>query len=143
MNIEMSVEIDRPPEVVWPVLVNVEHWPDWTSSIAKVERLDRSAFGVGSRVRVRQPRLKTMVWQVSEFDKGRLFAWEAQSPGFFIEARHEIKASARGSVVVLKLEQTGWLASVVSLLFGSLTRRYVAMEAQGLKRQCESLASTN
>jgi uncharacterized membrane protein len=139
MEIEAQVEIDRPPDVVWPVMVDIERWPDWTPSITAVERLDASLFGIGSRVRIRQPRLKTMVWQVSQFREGRLFVWDARSPGVFIVGSHEVKARAHGSTVILKIKQTGWLTPLVTLLFGNLTRRYVQMEAQGLKRRCELL----
>src|SRR5262245_16896058 len=97
MEIKVSVEVTRPPDVVWPVLVDIERWPDWTPSITEVERLDQSPLGIGSRVCIRQPRLKTMVWRVSEFNQGRFFTWETRSPGLFIVARHEVKASWRGS----------------------------------------------
>ena len=138
MEMEVLVDIDRPPGDVWSVLVDVERWADWTASIAAVERLDRSAFGVGSRVRIRQPRLKTMVWQVSEFQQGRLFTWETQSPGAFTVARHAIRANSRGgSTVTLTIVQTGWLARLLRTLIGRLSRRYLEMEAQGLKRRCE------
>src|SRR5215471_6375504 len=67
MQIEERIEIDRPPEAVWPVLVDVERWPEWTLSVTAIERLDQSAFGMDSRVRIRQPKLKTMIWRVSKF----------------------------------------------------------------------------
>ncbi len=141
MEIKVSIAIDTSPDVVWPVLVDVERWPEWTSSVAAVERLDRSVFGIGTRVRVHQPRLKPIVWRVSEFKPGRVFAWETRGPGLFMVATHEVKARLHGSTVVLGLKQTGWLAPLVNLFFGSLTRRYVQMEAQGLRRRCESSAS--
>src|SRR5262245_38970121 len=48
VQIEVQVEIDRRPDAVWPILVNVERWPEWTPSVTAVERLDQSAFGLGS-----------------------------------------------------------------------------------------------
>ena len=71
MEVEVSVEIDRPANLVWPVLVDVERWPEWTASMISVQRLDSAPFGIGSRVRIRQPKLKTMVWRVSEYEQGR------------------------------------------------------------------------
>ena len=107
--------------------------------MTSVENIDGSAFGIGSRLRIRQPKLKTLVWRVSEFQQGRMFSWEARSPGLCIVSSHEVDASNRGSIVKLRVMQTGLLAPVVSLLFGDLSRRYVNMEAAGLKRRCESL----
>ena len=140
MKIEVSVEILRPPDVVWPIIVDVERWPDWTASITKLERLDRSAFGIGSSVRIRQPKLKTMVWRVSEFQQGRLFTWETRSAGLSTVARHAIRPSEHGCSVTLTIDQRGWLASLLKPLFMGLTQRYVEMEAQGLKKRCELLA---
>src|SRR5262245_19552023 len=106
MEIKVSIEIDRPPQIVWPIMADVERWPDWTPTVSEVKRLDSSPFGLGSRVRVRQPRLKPLVWQVSNFIQGRLFTWEARSPGLFIIASHEVVPSGRGSTVVLTLKQS-------------------------------------
>jgi uncharacterized membrane protein len=139
MEIKVSIDIDRPPGIVWRIMADVEHWPAWTPTVTEVKPLDSSTFGLGSRVRVSQPRLKPMVWQVSQFSEGGLFTWEARSPGFFIVATHEVRASARGSIVTLTLRQTGPLAPLVSLLFGKITRQYVHAEAEALKKRSESV----
>ena len=34
------VEIRAAPAHVWSVLLDVEHWPDWTTSVTKVKRMD-------------------------------------------------------------------------------------------------------
>jgi uncharacterized membrane protein len=141
MRIEVSVEIDRSPDVVWPILVDIERWPEWTPSVRAVERLDRTPFGIGTRVRIQQPKLKPMVWQVTDFQPGYLFTWRASSVGIVIDGYHTVRASSRGSVVTLALKQTGWLSPVVEALFGNISRRYVEMEAQGLKRRCEAVAA--
>src|SRR5678815_391953 len=116
MEIKVRIEIDRPPHVVWPIMAEVERWPDWTPTVSEVKRLDAAPLGLGSRVRVRQPRLRPLVWQVSNFIDGRAFTWEARTPGFFVVASHEVIPSNRGSIVVLTLNQTGLLSPLVNLL---------------------------
>jgi uncharacterized membrane protein len=137
MQTRVYVEIGKPSETVWPVLIDVERWPDWTASVSRVERLDPQPFSLGSRVRIHQPRLKTMVWRVSEFQPGRLLTWEARTPGVLVVARHAIRPSVYGCIVTLTIDQKGWLTPLVSLLFGNLTRQYMQTEAQGLKKRCE------
>jgi len=139
MKIEVSVEILRPAESVWPVLIDVERWPEWTASITKIERLDQAAFGPRSTVRIRQPKLKTVVWRVTEFRQGRLFTWETQSAGVSTIARHTIQPSEHGCIVTHTIEQKGFLSWLLRPFLMGLTQRYVRMEAQGLKKRCEAL----
>jgi uncharacterized membrane protein len=139
VQIEVSIEIGGPPDLVWPVLIDVERWPEWTASGTGVERLDRVPFGKGSRVRIRQPRLRTMVWQVSEFQPGKLFIWQARSVGISVIGCHEIRARKDGSTVTLRVDQRGWLSPILKPFFAPLTQKYVDMEASGLKKRCEEL----
>jgi uncharacterized membrane protein len=141
MKVEVSVEILRPADTVWPVLADVERWPEWTASVTKVERLDSNPFGLESRVIVRQPKLKALEWRVSDFRKGRLFSWEALSPGVSTIARHEIQPSPKGCIVTLTIDQKGWLAPIIKPFLIGITQRYMQMEAQGLKKRCEEPAT--
>ena len=140
MKTEVSVEISRPAELIWSVLMDVERWPEWTSSITSINRLDQAPFGMGSSVSIRQPKLKTMTWRVSEFVPGRLFTWKTQSPGMSTTARHTIQPREHGCIVTHTIEHDGRLALLLEPFFRRLTQRYVEMEAQGLKKECEAIA---
>jgi uncharacterized protein YndB with AHSA1/START domain len=128
----ISRHIDAPPEPVWQVLLDVEHWPAWTPTITGVERLDHGPFGVGSRARVRQPRLPQALWQVTEVVAGRSFTWEATGPGLRTIGRHEVVPDDTGSTVTLSIEQTGPLGAVAALVWHRLTQHYIELEAAGL-----------
>jgi hypothetical protein len=52
--------------------------------------------------------------------------------------RHHVRPSRGGAHVTLSLEWSGWLAPLIRLLYGGLSRRYVDAEAEGLKRRCEA-----
>ena len=139
MDIEQAIDVAAPPDVVWAVVADVERWPEWTASMSRVERLDQGPFQVGSRARVRQPRFPAVVWSVTALEAGRYFEWQAATPGLLSVGRHRVDpAGEDASRAILSITWSGLLAPVIRLFFGSLSRRYVEMEAQGLKRRCES-----
>ncbi|HEX5543098.1 MAG TPA: SRPBCC family protein [Micromonospora sp.] len=137
MRLEVSTEIAAPPEQVWAVLSDVERMPEWTASMTRVRRLDEGPLAVGSTVRVEQPRLRPATWRVTQYDPGRSFTWQSTSGGVTTVASHELVSHGDAVRVTLIVQQTGLLAALVGLLAGSLTRRYIVMEAEGLKRRCE------
>jgi uncharacterized membrane protein len=145
MAYQTSLTILAPLDRVWSELVDVERWPQSTTSMTSVERLDRGPFGKGSSARIVQPKLPTMVWKVTDFQPRREFSWSTSSPGVTTIAGHRLDAVSDTSVTVtLSIQRTGPLAAVVDLLFGGITRDYVNREITGLKRVCEagSVAAT-
>ena len=139
MKIERVIDVAAPPEYVWAVMSDVERWPEWTRSVRSVERLDQGPLAVGSRARVRQPRLPPAIWTVTALEPGRFFEWRSPAPGLLSVGGHRVDAAGEhASRVTLSLTWSGPLAAVMRLLFGKLSRRYVEMEAQGLKRRCEA-----
>jgi uncharacterized membrane protein len=138
MDYEVGIEIDAPAATVWDVLAALPAWPEWTSSMREVTPLGDGPVGEGSRVRIRQPALPTVVWTIGDWQPGRRFTWEASSPGVATAADHELTEEGGRTTVVLRVRQTGPLAPVVHLLIGRRTRKYMQMEADGLKARSEA-----
>ena len=136
-DFSISVDIEAPPTRVWPVVRDVEHWPEWTASIRSIERLDTGSFAVGSRARVRQPRTLPAVWEVTAIDEGRAFTWVTRSLGANATAHHIVDARGNGSRVTLSVSYGGPLGGMLGQLLRGLTQRYLALEAAGLKRRCD------
>ena len=129
---ETSRHIEASTHSVWEVLYDVAKWPEWTPTIDSVERLDDGPFGVGSRAKVRQPKLPQAQWEVTEVVDGRSFTWEARGPGMKTIARHEVVPDGTGSKVTLSIEQTGPMGAVAAFVWKSLTQRYIELEAESL-----------
>jgi len=132
---ETSRHIDAPTQPVWEVLFDVARWPEWTPTVSSVERLDDAPFGVGSRAKVRQPRLPQAVWEVTDVVDGRSFTWEAKGPGLKTIARHEVVADGNGAKVTLSIEQTGPMGAVAAWMWRRLTQRYIELEAESLDQR--------
>ena len=139
MYTETSIDIDAPCSDVWQILADVQQWPTWTESVRKAEPVEKGELEVGSRVRLEQPRIPAMTWEITEFEPGVSFTWRSSRGGVTTTAGHECRATGPlTTTVVLSIEQRGPLAAVVSLVTARLTRRYLSMEAQGLKTRCEA-----
>ena len=137
-DIERSVDVAAPPDRVWAAMADVGRWPEWTASVTRVERLDLAPFGVGSRARVRQPGFPAAVWTVTALEPGRSFEWRSTVPGLTSVGGHRVDpAGDSASRVTLAVTWSGPLAPVIRLLAGKRSRRYVELEAQGLKRRSE------
>lgn len=140
-SFSVKVSIDAPPEKVWRIMSDVEHWSIWTPSIKRIRRLDRGEFAVGSRALVFQPRLPPAIWRVTSLEPGREFTWISSGPGIRATGLHQVEPEGAGSAVTLSLTYEGVLAVVTARILGAITGRYLGWEAAGLKKQSESTGS--
>lgn len=140
MKASATIDIDAPAEHVWAVISDVENWPVWTPSVRSLRRLDPGPLRVGARQRIKQPRLPTTIWTVTELIEGELFTWTATGPGMSTSARHRIEPTPTGSRAILSIDQEGILGQLLAYLMADLIRRYLSLEATGLKRRAEQLA---
>jgi hypothetical protein len=136
-DVSIVVAINAPPERVLAVLFDIERWPEWTSTMTSVRRMDDGPLSVGSRARVRQPRLIPAVWQVTELDRNSRFTWITHSPGVQLKAEHVVEPDGTGSRAALSLRFSGPLGPLVARLVRGLSERYLAIEAAGLRNRCE------
>ena len=138
----VSITIDAPIDVVWSVFTDVERWPTWASSFTSVELID-GPMRLGAKARIRQPRLPTLVWEVTKWSPGHSWTWTATSPGARTEASHVLTRSGEGTLAEQSITSSGPLGRVAAFLWRSVTRRYLAIEAAGLKQQSERVAATS
>ncbi|SCL22347.1 Polyketide cyclase / dehydrase and lipid transport [Micromonospora rhizosphaerae] len=138
MRFEKTTEIAADPDLVWAVQSDIDRWPEWTPSVRRAQRLEPGPLAVGSTARLEQPRLRPTVWRVTELEAGRGFVWVSRSPGVRSTGEHWIVPLPDGGVrVELALDLSGPLGPLLGWLYGDLVRRYIGMEADGLKRRCE------
>lgn len=133
----ISTEIKASPEQVWDILADVRRWPEWTASISEMYPLKVSPLGVGSQVRVVQPRLRPAIMTITEWEPGRGFVWVAKDPGLRAIAGHQLEPTEAGCMATLSVGYRGLLSFPVALLARKLTKRYIKLEAEGLKARSE------
>jgi hypothetical protein len=138
--VEYSTSTTTPASIerAWSALIDVLDYPQWTQSITAVTPLDTAGLAVGSRFRVKQPGMPARVWQVSEVVPHRSYVWETSSPGVRTLGQHWLdQASDGGTRITMRVEQTGALASLVWALTGARTRRFLGLEAAGIRAAAE------
>jgi hypothetical protein len=139
MRFEQSIDIHARQQRVWDVLSDLEAWPQRIETVDIVELLTPAPVGVGSRVRLKQPRLPEGTWEVTVWDAPSFFEFRQQSGGVTNVAGHRVEALEEGrSRLTLTLDMRGLLVPVVALFWKGLTNRYMTIEAQGMKRAAES-----
>jgi carbon monoxide dehydrogenase subunit G len=137
MASSITVDIRATPQRVWAVLSDIEGWPEWTPSVSSIDRLDSGPLAVGSRARIRQPRLPPAEWRITSLDKGRGFTWVTRGPGVLVTAHHFVEARRNGSRATFSIQFEGLLGPLVGWLTRRLNDRYLGLEAAGLKRRSE------
>lgn len=126
----------------WAALEQVTAYPRWTASMSSVEPLDGPALRPGHRFRIRQPGLPTSVWRVGEVRPGESYTWETHRPGVHTIGWHRVDREPDGTTrISIGIRQHGALAWLVTLLVAARTRRYLRMEAAGLKAAAEAAAA--
>ncbi len=139
MITDSAIDIDASAPLVWDVFSDVERWPDWTASVTSLKALDGPGLAVGKRFEIKQPRLPKLVWEVTALDEGRSWTWEQRSPGGRTVAVHEVHSAEGQTKVRQRLDQQGPVGSLVARMMRNTTKRYLELEAQGLKARSEQL----
>jgi hypothetical protein len=139
MRFEQSIDIDARQERVWEVISDLEAWPQRIETVDVVELLTPAPVGEGSRVRLKQPKLPEGTWVVTVWDAPSYFEFSQKSGGVTTVAGHRVEALEEGrSRLTLTLDMRGLPVAVVGVFYKGLTNRYMAVEAQGMKRAAES-----
>ena len=137
MTLSKAVRIHASSDRIWHVMTDIERWPEWTPSVTSIKRLTDGPLAVGSRVRIKQPKLLPAVWTVTQFHSGQSFDWTSSMPGVQVIGGHALQPAEDGCDVILSVRFEGTLSRFAEAAFGKLTEKYVQMEANGLKLRCE------
>jgi uncharacterized membrane protein len=134
----ISIDINAPAHRVYEVMSDTTRWHEWTPSVTSIRRLDSGPFAVGSRALVRQPKFPPALWTVTAIDDRRSFTWTNRAPGIKVTAHHSIDPSGDRSKATLSLRYEGLLGGLFARMTRGITNRYLAMEANGLKKRSEN-----
>ena len=134
-----TVTIDAPLAVVWAVYSDIERWPDWTASVTTAHLDPRGPLALGSRASIKQPRFPHVTWTVTHIEPERSWQWANHSIGAHTTADHRLTQLDLGRTRVdLSIDQRGVLGRPIGWVVKRTTRRYLRMEAEGLRNRSQS-----
>ena len=133
----ITTDIAAPAERVWQVMSDTDRWHEWTPSVTRVKRLGGGPLALGSRALIRQPRFPPALWKVTAIEPGKSFTWVSIAPGLRVVGHHSVEPTGAGSRATLSLELEGILGGVWGRMTRDITKRYLALEARGLKARSE------
>jgi hypothetical protein len=136
----ISIDINAPAARVYDVMIDIDRWHEWTPSITSIRRLDGTAFEVDKRALIKQPKFPPAMWTLSRIEPGRRFEWVNKAPGLKVTGHHSVEPTAMGSRATLALSYEGLFGGLLARMTEGITRRYIAMEAAGLKARAENPA---
>jgi hypothetical protein len=118
--------------------MDVERWHEWTASIRSSEKITPGELRVGLKVRIKQPKLPVAEWTISSIEPGRRLEWQSTAPGAKTVAWHAVEPDGTSARAVLGIDQSGVFFTLMGWYFNGMTRRYVNMELEGLKKRSEN-----
>ena len=138
MRFEESIDIDAQQRRVWDVLSDIEAWPRRIETVDVVELLTPEPVAEGSRILIKQPKLPEGTWDITVWDPLSYFEMRQKSGGITSVAGHRVEVLEEGrSRLTLSLDMRGPMIPFVAL-FSGVTKRYLTIEAQGMKLAAES-----
>ena len=134
----ISIDINAPAERVFEVMADVERWHEWTPSISGITRKQSGPLVVGETATVRQPKLPPATWTVNAIKPGRSFSWFNRAPGLRVTGFHGAEPAPGGSRATLSLTYEGIFGGLLARMTEGITKKYIEMEAKGLKARAEN-----
>ena len=111
-------------------------------TLARVDgqRFERRAARAGSALgrnagAGESAQLKPAVWEVTEVKAGRSFTWVTRHSGLLITGLHQLEPIEGGTLATLAVRFSGLLGPLVGWLTRRLNHRYLAFEADGLRKR--------
>ena len=143
-RLEMSWAVKRPPEDVWKVVTNFDHWAKASISKGEWRHTPEGATRLGTTVASSRKILgrtrNLHKYVVTEFDPYRAFGMTDKVPGLpVIPQRFTFEPTPEGTRVTrsVDLDFGGWRGRVLEPALHWLTRRTWPVETAGMTRLIE------
>jgi uncharacterized membrane protein len=98
--VRVRIEIEAPADVVWPLLADFVHWPEWGPSVRAVD-VEASTVAAGVTGRVRTAIGVWLPFEIGAVEPGRSWQWSVagiDATGHGLEPLSESRCAVEFSV---------------------------------------------
>lgn len=127
------------PQRLWEVISDLPHWADMLSTVDSSNHESGPVPPqIGSRFRLQQPGLPPAVYEVTRWEPGVGFTWDARGRGLIGTATHDVAPGIEGgSHLSLTYTWAGPLALVARILGSRKGRQFLEIEVAEFARMAE------
>jgi len=129
-------------EVVWDLLVDVEHWPETFTRHLRAAHLDgRLEIGTVGWVETRFPPLRSS-FVVTSVEDGKRWAWRGKVLWLTIDFDHRCESAGSSCLITLDVNLDGFLGGPCRVLARPVYRRQMERALDLLVQTAEARAQT-
>ncbi len=140
-SVERSLTIDAPPARVYAAFIDLSRWLEWNPQLREVTPLSEGPLAVGSKARIAgQMMIGGRIWEVTELNPGRSFAWKSSFPGLRLVFDHIAEGADGGARATIRIDAEGPLAFPAWLAGGFFGRNFLDRSLGALKAMLEGEA---
>ena len=141
-SVERSLTIDVPPATVYEAFVDLSRWLEWNPQLREVTPLSEGPLAVGSKTRIAgQMMIGARVWEVTELNPGRSFAWKSSFPGLRLVFDHIAEGADGGTRATIRIDIEGPLAFLTGLAGTVYGRNFLDRSLGALKAMLDGEAT--
>jgi hypothetical protein len=134
---ETTIEIKAAPDKVWSILTNAEAYPNWNSTVEKVD--GQIALGQKVTVYAKATPGRAFPLKVSEFEPSKKMVWSGGMPLGLFTGTRTYTLTPKGSSVVFNMREefNGLMAPLITRSIPDLQPAFDTFAAD-LKKRAES-----
>lgn len=134
---ETTIEIKAAPDKVWSILTNAEAYPNWNSTVEKVD--GQIALGQKVTVYAKATPGRAFPLKVSEFEPSKKMVWSGGMPLGLFTGTRTYTLTPKGSSVVFNMREefNGLMAPLITRSIPELQPAFDTFAAD-LKKRAES-----
>lgn len=126
--------IQAPPDEVWSVLTDIEHWPEWQAGVSTAALEGELAAGATFRWKANGLGITSTI---QNLEPGRCIGWTGDSLGMQAIHHFRLEPQNGGTRVTTEESISGWLARILKLFDPNYLDKSLAGSLQALKARAE------